>query len=61
MIGAEGVTTGTVADPGAGTTMGRPTLATSDGWMIGGQSASTSGSMFQRRNFMLSTWKRTNA
>jgi hypothetical protein len=31
------------------------------GWMIGGQRAATAGSMFQRRNFVLSTWKRRKA
>ncbi len=32
--------------------------ATSSGWTIGGHSAATAGSMFQRRNLVLSTWKR---
>ena len=36
-------------------------LAISSGWTIGGHSAATAGSMFQRRNLVLSTWKRRKA
>jgi uncharacterized Zn-binding protein involved in type VI secretion len=55
VIGAEIAPMGAKADPGAGATSGCPTLATSSGWTIGGHSAATAGSMFQRRNLVLST------
>src|SRR5437868_14706791 len=55
--GADTVPGETVALPGAGTCIGCPTVAMSSGWMIGGHSAATAGSMFQRRNLVLSTWK----
>jgi hypothetical protein len=40
---------------------GWPTLAISLGWMIGGHSAATAGSMFHRRYFWLSMWNRMKA
>jgi len=46
---------------GAGAGSGWPMLATSSGWMIGGHSAATAGSIFQRRYFVLSMWKRMYA
>jgi hypothetical protein len=42
----------------AGDGSGWPTLAISSGWISWGHSAATAGSMFQRRNFVLSTWNR---
>ena len=56
--GADTVPGETVALPGAGTCIGCPTVAMSSGWTIGGHWAATAGSMFQRRNLVLSTWKR---
>jgi hypothetical protein len=56
--GADAAPGATVALPGAATCIGCPTVAMSSGWTIGGHSAATAGSMFQRRNLMLSTWKR---
>ena len=58
VTGAETVPGGTVALPGAATCIGCPTVAMSSGWTIGGHSAATAGSMFQRRTLVLSTWKR---
>src|SRR5439155_19979583 len=58
VTGADTVPGGTVALPGAATTIGCPTLPASSGCMIGGHSAATAGSMFQRRNLVLSMWKR---
>jgi hypothetical protein len=58
VAGGETIAGATVAVAGAGAGSGCPTLATSSGWMIGGHSAATAGSMFQRRYLVLSTWKR---